>query len=328
MKSTSNISDLLAFHERTLYTKTQPPQVHPVPPTETLLEGGIKLPLTAPLTVPISEVLRYRRSDVAFHEASVKLVELSAWLGYAIASQERFVTPEVNARPYPSAGALYPIQVAVVALRVDGLTSGLYLYQPSDHSLHHQSNLDNRMRSLLKTLFGHTQGTLGNASALILLTADFTRISTKYGARAYRFVLQESGHISQNLLLAATALGLGSCPLGGFRDDVAAALLNRSPTTTPVLYVIAMGPVRDNSLGDLRAVVNRAIVQGRYLQTALWMQWRIDTREAWQVLSNILPCLQALVAAGTAKGFWFLFKGDGGLHIRLRVQAAAEGGGR
>ena len=47
----------------------------------------------------------------------------------------------------------------------------------------------------------------------------FWRSRFKYGARSYRFSLLEAGHVAQNFLLAAEALGLAATPVGGFYDD-------------------------------------------------------------------------------------------------------------
>src|SRR5205807_8236244 len=52
----------------------------------------------------------------------------------------------------------------------------------------------------------------------IVLVARLARVQAKYRERAYRFVLQESGHIAQNLVLAAASLDrkstrLNSCHL-------------------------------------------------------------------------------------------------------------------
>ena len=52
------------------------------------------------------------------------------------------------------------------------------------------------------------------------MTGVFERTETKYGERAVRYVHIEAGHVPQNLLLQATALGLGAVPVGSF-DDVA-----------------------------------------------------------------------------------------------------------
>jgi SagB-type dehydrogenase family enzyme len=55
---------------------------------------------------------------------------------------------------------------------------------------------------------------------LFCLTACFPRHEKKYGQGGYRMLVAEAGHISQNLVLAATALGLSARPFGGVFDDL------------------------------------------------------------------------------------------------------------
>jgi SagB-type dehydrogenase family enzyme len=64
---------------------------------------------------------------------------------------------------------------------------------------------------------------VAGAAAMVCLTGIFSRHERKYGEGGYRMMVAEAGHISQNLILAATALGLGARPFGGVFD----ALLNR-----------------------------------------------------------------------------------------------------
>ena len=82
---------------------------------------------------------------------------------------------------------------------------------------------------------------LDGASAVFLITAVFGRSKIKYGERAYRFALLEAGHAMQNLLLAATGLGLGSCPVGGFIDDRLHDLIGIDGVEEAALYAGIIG---------------------------------------------------------------------------------------
>jgi SagB-type dehydrogenase family enzyme len=53
----------------------------------------------------------------------------------------------------------------------------------------------------------------------------------------------EAGHIAQNLCLAATAMGLGACPVGAFFDDDLNALLELDGRDEAALYIVAVGKV-------------------------------------------------------------------------------------
>jgi SagB-type dehydrogenase family enzyme len=61
---------------------------------------------------------------------------------------------------------------------------------------------------------------VAGAAALFCLTGCFLRHERKYGEGGYRMLVAEAGHISQNLILAATALGLSARPFGGVFDGL------------------------------------------------------------------------------------------------------------
>ena len=76
---------------------------------------------------------------------------------------------------------------------------------------------------LAHTVAGSTGTMVAGAAAMICLAGRFRRHERKYGEGGYRMLIAEAGHISQNMILAATALGLSARPFGGVFDD----LLNR-----------------------------------------------------------------------------------------------------
>ena len=79
---------------------------------------------------------------------------------------------------------------------------------------------------------------LASSAAVVLVTGVFWRSRFKYGDRAYRFTLLEAGHVGQNVVLAATALGLASVPIGGFFDRRADAFLGIDGLHEASLYLV------------------------------------------------------------------------------------------
>ena len=78
-------------------------------------------------------------------------------------------------------------------------------------------------------------------AAVIFVAAVFGRTRFKYGVRGYRFALLEAGHVGQNVLLAATAFGLGAVPLGGYYDRLTDDFLGLDGVNESTLYTIALG---------------------------------------------------------------------------------------
>ena len=142
-----------------------------------------------------------------------------------------------GAAAVPSGGALYPLELYVVSRRVEGLDLALYHYDPLRHGLEHLRPL----RASTGTELSPYAEPLAESAAVVAMTAMFWRSRFKYGARAYRFALMEAGHVAQNLLLAAAALGLDAVPLGGFYDREVDAFLGVDGIYEASLYLVPLG---------------------------------------------------------------------------------------
>jgi len=79
------------------------------------------------------------------------------------------------------------------------------------------------------------------APAVFIWTALFERTKWKYKQRAYRYIYLDAGHIAENLALATTGIGLGSCQIGAFFDEEVNALLKIDGTIESVLYLSIIG---------------------------------------------------------------------------------------
>jgi SagB-type dehydrogenase family enzyme len=78
------------------------------------------------------------------------------------------------------------------------------------------------------------------APILFVITGVVARTAGTYGDRAERYVTLEAGHACQNLLLEATALGLGAVPIGAFDDEGVRAALRVGEDELP-LYIVPVG---------------------------------------------------------------------------------------
>jgi SagB-type dehydrogenase family enzyme len=144
-------------------------------------------------------------------------------------------------RTAPSGGALYPLELYLVAQRVTGVPEGVFHVDPTRSAL---ELLDSRAVAQSLAAVTPVPDLLADTAAVIFLTAVFWRTRFKYGLRGYRFALLEAGHAAQNLLLAATALDVPALPLGGFFDARVEELLGADGVDESVLYGIALGGTR------------------------------------------------------------------------------------
>lgn len=189
----------------------------------------------------LRDALLERSSCRAFTGSPLPLEKLASILFYSTAVttvRQDSLGIAWGHRCAPSGGALFPIDTYCIALNVEQLAPGCYYHDPHTHSLALLAEGDFR-RSLANATYLHT--TLETASACIVLVANFPRMKFKYGERTYRFALIETGHIAQNMLLAAPALQLGAVPVGGFVDDDLNAILALDGIDQAALYAIIVG---------------------------------------------------------------------------------------
>jgi SagB-type dehydrogenase family enzyme len=152
--------------------------------------------------------------------------------------------PPEYRRAAPSAGALYAGEVYVVAERVTGLAPGVFYYAALEHAL-----VPLRSGAHLAAVADALEapGQLTGAACAVLLTNVFARYAWRYGARGYRYALVDSGHIGENLRLAAAAAGLGHAELRRFADDALAGLLDVDGREEAVCALHALGRAASGS---------------------------------------------------------------------------------
>ncbi|MBG0829782.1 SagB/ThcOx family dehydrogenase [Planomonospora sp. ID67723] len=189
----------------------------------------------------IESVMLGRRSCREFSGGRIGLGTLARVLYFGDGITGTLTTDEGvtwRLRTAPSGGALFPVDIYCVALRVDDVAPGPYFYHLSQHSLQRLGEGDPTAELAAAT--GLTEAVAG-AAACIVLVAFMDRVKFKYGERGYRFALLEAGHIAQNLLLAAKAEGLGAVPVGGFNDDALNAMLAVDGCQEIALYAVLIG---------------------------------------------------------------------------------------
>jgi SagB-type dehydrogenase family enzyme len=123
------------------------------------------------------------------------------------------------ARPYPAGGGLYEIEVYVVVQACAGLAPGLYYYEPLGHRLIQQCGRTAAVADLLSDASASTGSALEGLQVLLILAARFPRVAWKYEAIAYALTLKHVGVLYQTMYLAATAMGLAACAVGGGDAD-------------------------------------------------------------------------------------------------------------
>ena len=185
--------------------------------------------------VSVERALARRRSVRTFAPETLSLSAVSQLLWAA-----QGITDPAGGRTAPSAGALYPLEVYLVAGAVSGVRPGVYRYDPRLHQLSLESEGDARLSVAGAAL---SQDWVAEAPAILVLGAVYERTARQYGERAPRYVHMEAGHAAQNVYLPATALGLGTTTVGAFRDGEVARVLGLPAYVQP-LALLPVGKPR------------------------------------------------------------------------------------
>lgn len=180
----------------------------------------------------VEKTMNLRRSVRKYRDTPLSLAELSQMLWAA-----QGITNERGLRTAPSGGALYPLELYVVAGKVEGLSPGVYRYIPKDHSLTMTREGDLRAALTAATM---KQNYVGDAPASLVFCAVYERITKKYGERGVRYAHMEAGHAAQNVYLQGVSIGLDTVVVGAFDDKAVKSLIPENPDEDP-LYIMPLG---------------------------------------------------------------------------------------
>jgi oxazoline/thiazoline dehydrogenase len=120
---------------------------------------------------------------------------------------------EVESRPYPSGGGIHELEFFLFVERCEGITPGVYRYRALEHDL---ERLTIPLSHAAVLLDGASYASLlgRRPDLLIVMAADFQRLSWKYESIAYSLVLKHVGCVLQTMYLVATELKLSPCAIG------------------------------------------------------------------------------------------------------------------
>ncbi len=197
----------------------------PATPTQPI---QLSVPRTA-ADVSVEQALQARRSVRSYQNGPLDLAEVSqiVWSAQGVTSARGF-------RTAPSAGALYPLELYVIAGRIENLPPAIYKYSAHEHALAKIVPGDKRAE-LSRAALG--QGAIRKAPAVLLFCAVYERVTAKYGQRGIRYVHMEVGHAAQNVCLQAIAIELNTAVIGAFRDAEVKAIAHLPADEQPLYFV-------------------------------------------------------------------------------------------
>ncbi|MEE4197843.1 MAG: SagB/ThcOx family dehydrogenase [Bacteroidales bacterium] len=191
--------------------------------------------------VSVEQAMLHRRSVREFEPKALTLQQVSQILWAAYGITREMSSPSFlrgGFKTAPSAGALYPLEIYLVAGKVKGLEPGIYKYLPEGHQLIKTYGQDVR-EDLAEAAIN--QEFIAQAPVSLFYAAVYSRTTGKYGQRgAERYVCMDLGHSAQNVCLQVVAQNLGTCPVGAFDDKMVRNVM-MIPNEEEPLYIMPIG---------------------------------------------------------------------------------------
>ena len=108
--------------------------------------------------------------------------------------------------------------------------TGVYIYNPSQHSIELVANGDNRK------IFSREE-TNNHPPIIFLLVSDISRFSRGEYSQKLEWAAIDAGIVAQNILLFATSIDMVGRPRAGMNKELIKELLNLNETQFPLLNI-------------------------------------------------------------------------------------------
>jgi len=195
--------------------------------------------------VSVEEALKLRKTTRTLSAKNIGLPNVSQllWALQGVSWVEKLAEGKsVPHRTAPSAGKTFPLEI-YVALR-----KGLFHYEPKKHVICQLNEKDIRSELSKAAFSPPNKEAVEKAPLTVVVPADNKKAlrASPLLENAVRFVHLEAGHAAQNLILQATALGLGACTITSYNTAMVYEAL-KIPYDHRPIYLIPIGlPEKDN----------------------------------------------------------------------------------
>jgi SagB-type dehydrogenase family enzyme len=226
----TNQQDIRAFHKHCYHIPGEEwdadINTQPMPELFKKYEGQDVVVLPEPDRIggaSLWKTIQTRRSHRKYSADPLSLEELSQLLFATVGISEimELTRPDGTDVRYPlrvapSGGARYCVETYLDIQNIEDLDSGIYHYYVPEHQLVRLKTKRDRMELIHTCL---DQDWMEPTPVVFIFTSIFYRQQWKYKTRGARYAYMEAGSISENLYLAATGMGLGTCAIGAFYDE-------------------------------------------------------------------------------------------------------------
>ncbi len=193
------------------------------------------------------KILQRRRSNRVFTGERMTADQLSFLLWATQGVKGIRGNHYATLRTVPSAGARHPFETYLYVKSVEGLKPGYYHYLPMEHSLELLREEDPEKKDSAQRITDSVRGQKWALRANVIFYYSIVpyRGEWRYAFNAHRVMMMDAGHVTENLYLACTALGLGTCAIGAVDEEVGNGLFGLDGTEEYIFYAAPVGTVSD-----------------------------------------------------------------------------------
>lgn len=220
--------------------KPQPPLTK-APMTERILELPTDFS-SLPIEKDFLRIINSRKSHRVYTQAPMTLLELSYLLWCTQGVKSVRGKSYATLRTVPCGGARHEFECYLALRKVAGLEDGLYHYLPMKHQIEFLGPREDLEDFISRSLC--EQSWAARANAVFYYSCVFYRAEWRYGIWAHAPILMDSGHVTENLYLAATSIGLGGCAIAAVAPQIANEAFSLDGREETVFYAMPVGKIR------------------------------------------------------------------------------------
>ena len=186
-------------------------------------------------------IINDRKSHRVYTDKPITLAELSYLLWCTQGVKDVRGKSYATIRTVPCGGARHEFECYMAIRNVEGLEPGLYHYLPMTHQIEFLGESQDMKRFISVSL--QEQDWAVKASVVFYYSCVFYRAEWRYGIWAHPVILMDSGHITENLYLAATSIGLGGCAIAAIDPYASNKEFGLDGEEETIFYAMPVGTV-------------------------------------------------------------------------------------
>ena len=186
-------------------------------------------------------IINDRKSHRVYTDKPMTLTELSYLLWCTQGVKDVRGKSYATIRTVPCGGARHEFECYMAIRNVDGLEPGLYHYLPMTHQIEFLGECHDMKGFISVSL--QEQDWAVKAGVVFYYSCVFYRAEWRYGIWAHPVILMDSGHITENLYLAATSIGLGGCAIAAIDPVSANKEFGLDGEEETIFYAMPVGTV-------------------------------------------------------------------------------------